>query len=190
MLLATSPGLAPIRSSRCSSSRARSTPTPANGCGACVVGTRPVHRMRAARSDGRARAPRRRRACRGPVRAERRRRARAPTRSSAQRREVAATLDYWNDRDDVYRVYLRAGRAAHGHVGAGRARCDRRSRSGGRGRETVDASCRAGPAPRRAPGRERRSAHRATRRRLVRPRRARDAARRRRRTGSSSSKSR
>ena len=26
-----------------------------------------------------------------------------------QRRAVAATLDYWNDRDDVYRVYLRAG---------------------------------------------------------------------------------
>jgi subtilisin family serine protease len=25
------------------------------------------------------------------------------------RREVDATLDYWNDRDDVYRVYLRAG---------------------------------------------------------------------------------
>ena len=25
------------------------------------------------------------------------------------RREIAATLDYWNDRDDVYRVYLRAG---------------------------------------------------------------------------------
>ena len=25
------------------------------------------------------------------------------------RREVAATLDYWNDRDDVYGVYLRAG---------------------------------------------------------------------------------
>jgi subtilisin family serine protease len=26
-----------------------------------------------------------------------------------QRREVEATLDYWNDRDDVYRIYLRAG---------------------------------------------------------------------------------
>jgi hypothetical protein len=25
------------------------------------------------------------------------------------RREIAATLDYWNDRDDVYRVFLRAG---------------------------------------------------------------------------------
>jgi subtilisin family serine protease len=25
------------------------------------------------------------------------------------RRDIAATLDYWNDRDDVYRVYLRAG---------------------------------------------------------------------------------
>ena len=25
------------------------------------------------------------------------------------RRDFAATLDYWNDRDDVYRVYLRAG---------------------------------------------------------------------------------
>jgi len=25
------------------------------------------------------------------------------------RREFAATLDYWNDRDDVYRIYLRAG---------------------------------------------------------------------------------
>ena len=25
------------------------------------------------------------------------------------RREVEATIDYWNDRDDVYRVYLRAG---------------------------------------------------------------------------------
>ncbi len=26
-----------------------------------------------------------------------------------QRRQVEATIDYWNDRDDVYRVYLRAG---------------------------------------------------------------------------------
>jgi hypothetical protein len=26
-----------------------------------------------------------------------------------QRRQIEATLDYWNDRDDVYRVYLRAG---------------------------------------------------------------------------------
>jgi len=25
------------------------------------------------------------------------------------RRDVGATIDYWNDRDDVYRVYLRAG---------------------------------------------------------------------------------
>jgi len=25
------------------------------------------------------------------------------------RRDVAATIDYWNDRDDVYRVYIRAG---------------------------------------------------------------------------------
>jgi hypothetical protein len=25
------------------------------------------------------------------------------------RRDIAATLDYWNDRDDVYRVYVRAG---------------------------------------------------------------------------------
>ena len=26
-----------------------------------------------------------------------------------QRRQVEATLDYWNDRDDVYRIYIRAG---------------------------------------------------------------------------------
>ena len=26
-----------------------------------------------------------------------------------QRRRIEATLDFWNDRDDVYRVYLRGG---------------------------------------------------------------------------------
>ena len=45
------------------------------------------------------------------------------------RREFAATLDYWNDRDDVYRIYLRAGeRLAATAVGT--AQSSRRSRSG------------------------------------------------------------
>jgi len=34
------------------------------------------------------------------------------------RRQVDATLDYWNDRDDVYRVYLRAGERLVVSVGA------------------------------------------------------------------------
>jgi len=34
------------------------------------------------------------------------------------RRQVEATLDYWNDRDDVYRVYLRAGERLVTTVGA------------------------------------------------------------------------
>ena len=35
------------------------------------------------------------------------------------RRDIAATLDYWNDRDDVYRVYLRAGERLDATAGRG-----------------------------------------------------------------------
>ena len=44
-------------------------------------------------------------------------------------RDIAATLDYWNDRDDVYRVYLRAGERLDA-TPAGRRASSRRSRSG------------------------------------------------------------
>ena len=35
-----------------------------------------------------------------------------------RRRSVDATLDYWNDRDDVYRVFLRAGQRFVATIGA------------------------------------------------------------------------
>ena len=69
---------------------------------------RPVHRGREARPDGRDRAPCGRRAAADRY---------EPNDGAGTdayplfgaRRDIAATLDYWNDRDDVYRVYLRAG---------------------------------------------------------------------------------
>ena len=58
----------------------------------------------------------------------------ARTRCTASRREVEATIDYWNDRDDVYRVYLQAGEQLTATGRRTSARPARRSRSGDRER--------------------------------------------------------
>ena len=106
MLIATSPGLAPDQVLTLLE-RSAVDARPANGCFACTVGhdrftgsgrldqtaaiellaTGAPPRDRYEPNDGAASSY--------PL--------------FGARRDIAATLDYWNDRDDVYRVYLRAG---------------------------------------------------------------------------------
>ena len=107
MLLATSPGWLPTRSSRCSRQGADDS-VPANGCTRCTVGHD--------RFTGAGRLDQ--------VAALDLLAAGAPPRDRFEpndaggtsayplygaKRRIDATLDYWNDRDDIYRVYLRAG---------------------------------------------------------------------------------
>ena len=117
MLIATSPGLAPDQVLTLLEQSAVDA-RPANGCFACTVGhdrftgsgrldqtaaiellaAGPPPRDRYEPNDGAG-------ASAYPL--------------FGARRDIAATLDYWNDRDDVYRVYLRAGERLAATTAAG-----------------------------------------------------------------------
>ena len=108
MLIATSPGLAPDQVLTLLEQSAVDATTRQRLLR--VHGRpRPLHRLRGASTRRRRSSsslPVRRRAIassRTTARASR------PIRSGVPAVEVDATLDYWNDRDDVYRVHLRAG---------------------------------------------------------------------------------
>lgn len=107
VLLATSPGLAPDQVVTLLEGSAVDA-TPANGCGACAIGRDSftgagrLDQVAALDLLGTGEPPRDQYepndeggASAYPL--------------FGPRRQVDATLDYWNDRDDVYRVYLRAG---------------------------------------------------------------------------------
>ncbi len=107
MLFATSPSLTPDQVIRLLEQSAVDS-APGNGCGACVIGRdrfTGVGRLDEAAAIGlleEGAPPRDRYEPNdgGGARAYS---------LFGSRREVMATLDYWNDRDDVYSVYLRAG---------------------------------------------------------------------------------
>lgn len=115
VLLATTPTLAPDQVTALLE-RSAVDAVPANGCGACAVGRDRLTGM--GRLD--------QTAALGLLAAG------APARDRfepndggatayplyGRRRSVDATLDYWNDRDDVYRVFLRAGQRFVATVGA------------------------------------------------------------------------
>lgn len=107
MILATAPTLAPDQVTALLEQSAVDA-APANGCGACVIGrdrftgAGRLDQTAALELLGTGEPPRDRYEPNdeGGLRAY-------PLFGS--HRVVEATLDYWNDRDDVYRVYLRAG---------------------------------------------------------------------------------
>ncbi len=107
MLLATSPSLTPDQVIELLE-RSAVDADPGNGCGACAIGRdrfTGAGRLDEAAAIGLLEG--------GPPPRDRYEPNDGGGASAYQlfgsRREVAATLDYWNDREDVYSVYLRAG---------------------------------------------------------------------------------
>ena len=109
---AIDPKLAPTRSAGCSSARATDV-TPRTGCPNCTLGRDTLTGWGTLDVDGRADrlAERDDAPAAGCLRAERRRR-HVGASASARPRTIAATVDYWDDPDDVYSIKLAKGRAA------------------------------------------------------------------------------
>ena len=86
--------------------------TPANGCADCSVGTGLAERLRPARRERCPRLAPGASADARPLRAQRRRR--RPGRGRLRQHGRHATLDWWDDPNDVYRIHLGQGAAALG----------------------------------------------------------------------------